>query len=304
MRVSIVTPTYQPGERLVRALESVRAQSGVEVEHIVVDGGSTDGTLDILRSADVVWISEPDGGQTDALRKGFAMATGDALGWLNEDDELLPGALASATVTLADADAVYGDCVVNVGGHDSLWRAPPELTPFALAAGEIAPQPGSLVRRDAYDDVGGLDLSYHLAMDVALWARLVAAGRRAVHAGRPLARFEVHPASKTGSVPRSDFLLEHARALREAGLVEAAEAATGRAAAWLAADEHLRLADALIRAGASSSAARAGAEAEAIVLAVQLRRPALARDVRLAPFRRRESRRRLMLAAGRAVRRR
>jgi len=98
--------------------------------------------------------------------------------------------------------------------------------------------------------------------------------------------------------------LEHARALREAGLVEAAEAATGRAAAWLAADEHLRLADALIRAGASSSAARAGAEAEAIVLAVQLRRPALARDVRLAPFRRRESRRRLMLAAGRAVRRR
>jgi hypothetical protein len=305
MRVSIVTPTFQPGQRLERAIASVRAQAGVEVEHIVVDGGSTDGTLDILRSTQgIIWTSEPDEGQTDALQKGFRAATGDALGWLNADDELLPGALAAATAALAGADAVYGDCLVSVGGRDALWHAPRELTPFTLAAGEIAPQPGSLVRREAFDDVGGLDPSYDLAMDVALWASLVALGCRVVHVDQPLARFEVHPESKTGSVPRSDFLLEHARALREAGLAAAANATVGRAAAWLAAEERMRLSAALRRLDGSQPAARAAAEAELLVLALQLRRPGLARDVRLAPLRRPESRQRLVLAARRALRRR
>lgn len=303
MRVSIVTPTFQPGERLVRALNSVRAQTGgIEIEHIVVDAGSTDGTVDLLRAAsDVIWTSEPDEGQTDALRKGFARATGDALGWLNADDVLLPSAVSAAVAALAAADAVYGDCVVSVNGRDSLWRAPRELTPFTLAAGEIAPQPGSLVRREAFDAVGGLDVSYDLAMDVALWARLVSSGRRVVHGGCPLARFEVHAASKTGSVPRSAFLLEHARALRDADLLVAADAAAGRAAAWLAVEERLRIEDALRRTGNSTPSARAAAGAEALVLAVQLRRPALVRELRLAPFRRPESRRRLALAARRAL---
>jgi GT2 family glycosyltransferase len=305
MRVSIVTPTFQPGQRLERALESVRAQADVEVEHIIVDGGSTDGTVELLQGKPgVEWTSEPDAGQTDALRKGFARATGDALGWLNADDVLLPGALAAAAGALASADAVYGDCVVSADGHDSVWRAPRELTPFTLAAGEIAPQPGSLVRRDAFDYVGGLDLSYDLAMDVALWARLVAAGRRIVHVGRPLARFEVHPESKTGSVPRSAFLLEHARALREAGLADAADAALGRAAAWLAVETGLRLAPALRRTEAPQPAARAAAEAELLVVALQLRRPELVRDVRWAPLRHPETRRRLALAVRRALRKR
>src|SRR5205823_10324133 len=99
--VSIVTPSLDQAAYLREAIESVRAQTYVPVEHVVVDGGSTDSTLEILREYDGLrWVSEPDRGQSHALNKGFAMARGDVLGWLNADDAYEPDAVAGAVAAL------------------------------------------------------------------------------------------------------------------------------------------------------------------------------------------------------------
>jgi len=99
--VSLVTPTFNMASSLPICLESVRDQSYPALEHIVVDGGSTDGTVELLReTTDVRWISESDGGQSNALNKGFRMATGSIMGWINADDSLLPGAVAAVAKVL------------------------------------------------------------------------------------------------------------------------------------------------------------------------------------------------------------
>ena len=99
--VSVVTPSLNQAAYIEEAILSVREQDYPRIEHIVVDGGSTDGTLEILRRhPHVVWSSEPDEGQADALNKGFARARGTVLGWLNADDRYLPGAVSAARTSL------------------------------------------------------------------------------------------------------------------------------------------------------------------------------------------------------------
>src|SRR4051812_47745101 len=98
--VTIVTPCLNPGDRLARCLDSVAAQTHRQVEHIVIDGGSTDGTVDLLRARGVRFVSEPDRGQTQAINKGFDLAQGEWLGWLNADDELTPTSIELALAAL------------------------------------------------------------------------------------------------------------------------------------------------------------------------------------------------------------
>ena len=117
-RVSVITPCLNPGDRFVRCLDSLAAQGYAEVEHVVVDGGSTDGTVELARSRGATVISEPDRGQTDALNKGFALATGDYIGWLNADDWLVPEALERVVEAFAvnsEAGWVYCDCEIRRG---------------------------------------------------------------------------------------------------------------------------------------------------------------------------------------------
>src|SRR5690242_19457333 len=103
--VSIVTPSLNQARWLREAIESVRAQDYPHVEHVVVDGGSTDGTLEILREYDHLrWVSEPDRGQSHALNKGFQLATGEIFGWLNADDAYPPIAVSEAVAALAAGD--------------------------------------------------------------------------------------------------------------------------------------------------------------------------------------------------------
>src|SRR6058998_2090201 len=98
---SIITPSFNQARFLEENIQSVLTQAGVSVEHIVVDGGSTDGTVEILKSyPHLRWISEPDRGQSHALNKGFRMATGEILGWLNADDSYEPSAVAEAVAAL------------------------------------------------------------------------------------------------------------------------------------------------------------------------------------------------------------
>jgi glycosyltransferase involved in cell wall biosynthesis len=112
MKISIITPSYNQGNFIEDAIQSVLAQNYPNIEHIVIDAASTDNTVDILRKyPHVKWISEKDKGQSDALNKGFKMATGDVIGWLNCDDFYLPGAFEKITKELSNpkVDGVYSD---------------------------------------------------------------------------------------------------------------------------------------------------------------------------------------------------
>jgi GT2 family glycosyltransferase len=238
--VSIVTPTLDPGRRLKRCLESVRRQTYPHVEHVIVDGGSTDGTVELLeRSPGIRWVSEPDAGQGAAINRGFEMSEGDLLTWLNADDVLLPRAVELAAQAFRqdpEVGWVYGDMEVRAGGRSRLRRAPRRLGPEALREGNPVPQPGTFFARWALDRVGPLDEGLRLAMDFDLWVRLLDAGIRSACIPRKVAVFELHLSSKTSRTEPAEFWTEMAQSLERHGHAEeadlAAERARWRRASW------------------------------------------------------------------------
>jgi glycosyltransferase involved in cell wall biosynthesis len=176
--VSIVTPSLDQMRYVREALESVRAQTHAPIEHIVVDGGSTDGTLEILAGySDLRCVSEPDRGQSHALNKGFALAKGEILGWLNADDAYEVDAVAQAVEAIRDTGAalVYADVtrVNDDGVSPRRIRSRPEFdlwTELNLGCGIYSP--AVFFTREALDAVGPLDESLHLTMDYDLWLRI------------------------------------------------------------------------------------------------------------------------------------
>lgn len=176
--VSIVTPSLDQARYLHEAIESVRAQTHEPVEHVVVDGGSTDGTLELLQGADGVrWVSEPDRGQSHAFNKGVALAGGEVIGWLNADDAYEPTAVAQAVAALAEGGVglVYADVtrVNDDGVNPRRIRSRPEWDLWTeLNDGNGVYSPAVFFTRAAFETVGGLDESLHLAMDYDLWLRI------------------------------------------------------------------------------------------------------------------------------------
>lgn len=200
--VSIVTPSLNQARYLREAIESVRAQTHSPIEHIVVDGGSTDGTLEILAGFDGLrWVSEPDRGQSHALNKGFALAEGEILGWLNADDAYEPDAVAQAVAAMHDTGAalVYADVtrVNDDGVNPRRIRSRPEFdlwTELNLGCGIYSP--AVFFTRAAFDAAGPLDESLHLTMDYDLWLRI---GKRypVWHADAVWATQRIHDEAKT-----------------------------------------------------------------------------------------------------------
>jgi glycosyltransferase involved in cell wall biosynthesis len=176
--VSIVTPSLNQSPYLRQAIESVRAQTYRDIEHIVVDGGSTDGTVDILGEyPELRWVSEPDRGQSHALNKGLAQAHGSVLGWLNADDAYESTAVAEAVAAMEDTGAalVYADVtrVDGDGDNPRRIRSRPSFelwTELNLGCGIYSP--AVFFSRGALDAVGPLDESLHLTMDYDLWLRI------------------------------------------------------------------------------------------------------------------------------------
>jgi glycosyltransferase involved in cell wall biosynthesis len=176
--VSVVTPSLNQARYLRAAIESVRTQTHTPVEHIVVDGGSTDDTLTILNDyPELQWTSEPDRGQSHALIKGFARAQGDIFGWLNADDAYDPHAVAAGVAALqaSGAGLVYADVtrVNDDGDNPRRIRSRPEFdlwTELNLGGGIYSP--AVFFTRDAYEAVGGLDETLHMTMDYDLWLRM------------------------------------------------------------------------------------------------------------------------------------
>ncbi len=181
-RISVVTAVYNNRETIAAALDSALGQAGAELELIVIDGGSTDGTLDILKSyanrLDVL-VSEPDCGIYDALNKGIRLASGDVIGFLHSDD-LFADVKALSRVAAAFADArvgaVYGDLLyVRKDDPDAVvrsWRAG-EFSRRRLAWGWMPPHPTLYVRRSVYERTGGFDTSYRIAADYDYILRLL-----------------------------------------------------------------------------------------------------------------------------------
>lgn len=231
MKVSIVTPCFNGRAYLGQTADTVLPQSGpFTLEWLVVDGGSTDGSLDYLRSLRdprVDIVSEPDRGQSHALNKGLSRATGDVVAWLNADDLYAPGALAAVADAFAQHPAaqwLLGRCeIIDAAGR--VIRRP--VTRYkdrslrrysrrALLRENFVSQPAVFWRREFGARVGPLDESLHWTMDYDLWLRMAAASEPLV-LDRVLAQFRLHASSKTGQVDRRQFDEQYAVARRHAG---------------------------------------------------------------------------------------
>ena len=180
--VSIVTPSFNPARFLPQTLASVRAQDYLGIEHIVVDGGSTDGSVDILRAAPGIrWVSEPDHGQVDALNKGFAMTTGEVLAWVNSDDTISPQAVRIAVEALqrTNADLVYGDVRIidQDGTHIRIFYGIPFDYRVLLYGINYIGQQSVFFRRTLLDKAGPLRAEFDNAFDYELWLRMARHGR-------------------------------------------------------------------------------------------------------------------------------
>ena len=203
-KVSIVTPSFNQAPFLEQTLRSVLEQDYPNLEYIVIDGGSSDGSLEIIQKyADrlAYWQSQPDQGQTDAINQGFARASGEILAWLNSDDLLLPGAVSAAVRALQahpEAAMVYGDALLINAEGKTIGKFPAAQTDYRkLRRGYVhIPQQASFFRADLWRQVAPLDVSFYFAMDYDLWVRLAALAPL-VYVPQLWAAFRLHGAGKS-----------------------------------------------------------------------------------------------------------
>jgi glycosyltransferase involved in cell wall biosynthesis len=192
------------------AIESVLSQDYARIEYIIMDGGSTDGTLQILKRYEdrVTLVSGRDGGAADAIRRGFELSSGNILGWLNADDAYLPGAISAAVrgfESHPDAAVIYGGATWIDQSGESIAPYPVRDFDRSLLAREcFVCQPASFFRRDAFENVGGIDPGLHLTFDYELWIRL-ARTYRFQRIDRDLALSRMHAANKTLGQRRETF---------------------------------------------------------------------------------------------------
>lgn len=202
--VTIVTPSFNQAPYLEAAMLSVLEQDYPNLEYFVIDGGSTDGSLELIQrhaSRLAGWVSEPDKGQTDAINKGFARANGEILAWLNSDDLYQPGAVAEAAAFLAanpQVGLVYGDAEYIDEKGQAIGRFSARQTDLRrLRQGYVhIPQQSAFFRADLWKQVGPLDESFYFAMDYDLWVRLAKVSQ-VVYLPRLWAGFRLHRGGKT-----------------------------------------------------------------------------------------------------------
>jgi glycosyltransferase involved in cell wall biosynthesis len=207
-KISIITPSYNQAAFLRQTIDSVLGQHYPHLEYIIIDGGSTDGSQDIIRTYESrlsAWVSEPDQGQSDALRKGFARATGELIGWLNSDDIYFPGALqavAQAYQHTPNAALYVGGMAVGALGdgpirqvtyHPPAWAWDPPHGQYMVT------QQSSFYSRRYYEQIGGINPDIYIRMDGDLFHRLLQANKQPVIINQLLGFIRWHAATKSSS---------------------------------------------------------------------------------------------------------
>ena len=212
-RITVVTPSFNQGQFLEQTILSVLGQCYDNLEYIVMDGGSTDGSLEIIRKYAnnfAFWVSEKDGGQAAALNKGFAKATGDILCWLNSDDFLLPGVLLrlEAEFREEEVDLLYGACLsFSEKGRKCVINRPPAYDYEELCLQDYIVQPSSFWRKSLWERTGPLDSKMHYAFDWEWFLRASKSGNfRCSNTLFSAYRFHAdHKSSNGGEVRRQEI---------------------------------------------------------------------------------------------------
>lgn len=212
-RVTIVTPSYNQAEFIEETIRSILLQGYPNLEYIIIDGGSSDSSIEIIRKYEPWlkhWVSEPDSGQSEALNKGFGHATGSILTWLNSDDRLRPGAIQAAVeffLQYPDVGIVYGDYnIIEASGELLGSYKSPDFDLHHQIVRQLITQPAAFFRGIVWDQVGPLNTKFHYIMDRDFWTR-AALTFPIVHMGALIADVRFHNHSKTVS-QSVNFLLE------------------------------------------------------------------------------------------------
>lgn len=210
MKISVITITYNSAKTLQRAIDSIQSQTYPEIEHVLVDGASTDRTKQMIAAyaqthPNVRWISEPDEGIYDAINKGIRMATGDVIGFLHSDDVLnSPDSIAKIAAAFADnkTDVVYGDLVFcKQGKLIRKWKSN-AFNPRSLKFGWMPPHPTVYCRRKVYEQVGKYDEWFRISADYDMLLRIFQAGYKSQYIPEVIVRMESGGASNKNTKAR------------------------------------------------------------------------------------------------------
>ncbi len=210
--ITVVTPSYNQAAYIEQTIQSVLTQQYPGLEYLVIDGGSTDGTVDILRRYEdrLDWVSEPDEGQAEAINKGLKRAGGQVVAWLNSDDIYLPGALERVGEQFGrqpDIDLVYGDYqLIDERGRVLLHKREIPFDYNILLYGlNYIGQPAAFFHRRVFDRAGYLDQGLHYGLDWEYWLRIASRGGRFAHLPHYLAATRWHGQAKTLVAPPEMF---------------------------------------------------------------------------------------------------
>jgi glycosyltransferase involved in cell wall biosynthesis len=208
-KVSIITPNYNQVNFLEYTIQSVLNQTYRNLEYIIIDGGSSDGSNNIIKKYQrhlSYWVSEKDTGQSVAINKGFRKCTGDIIGWLNSDDLYLPGTLeyvADYFNSNPGIDFLYGNIdIIDESGENIFTYKELQFDKkmgALLGYGQIIPQPSAFWRKKVLNKVGYLNEEFHYKMDSEYWSR-ISDYFKVVHVNKTLAKFRLHSASKTNKI--------------------------------------------------------------------------------------------------------
>ena len=204
-RITIVTPSFNQGQYIRETIESIITQDYPNLEYFIIDGGSTDDSVDVIKEYEDrvdYWVSEKDRGQSDAIMKGFDRATGELFAWVNSDDVLLPGCLTEIAENylqnqkpdIVTADVVYMD---SDGKITRYIRLPQQSRFFFFRGIWHASAPTVFFKTSLFHAVGGVNPDYHLCMDLDLWMKMMKKDARVAHVSRYLGAFRWHENAKT-----------------------------------------------------------------------------------------------------------
>ena len=214
-KISVITPSYNQGKFIEQTILSVIGQQYPNLEYIIIDGGSTDETLEVIRKYEkqiTYWVSEADNGQSNAINKGFARATGDILCWLNSDDYYLPGALLEVNRVLSNErpELLFGNCIhLNEDTHLVYGTSYDPLKNWAISHGDYIVQPSSFWTRQAFEQTGQLREDLHFGFDWEWFARAQASGVNFIPSEKYFSVYRLHNDQKSNenNVDRSKELI-------------------------------------------------------------------------------------------------